>query len=53
MEIAASELQALRSEHKASSTRRDAVRIVLDPNVLVSAALSSNGPSAQILAEDA
>jgi putative PIN family toxin of toxin-antitoxin system len=27
------------------------VRIVLDPNVLVSAALSSNGPSAQVLAE--
>ncbi len=27
------------------------MRIVLDPNVLVSAALSSNGPSAQVLAE--
>jgi len=27
------------------------VRIVLDPNVLISAALSSKGPSAQILAE--
>jgi predicted nucleic acid-binding protein len=27
------------------------VRIVLDPNVLISAALSSQGPSAQILRE--